>query len=485
MNHGSFVARTGIRRAGALCGVLAFAAAAAPALAVPSFARQTGMTCAACHTMIPELTPIGREFKLNGYVLDNLRQIRGETMQRRQSLALNQLAPIALMVQTSYTRTAQALPDSAVSGALAKDGEVLFPQQVSLFYAGKIANNLGAFVQLTYDGVEDHFGLDNTDIRYARYIGLAEPGESDETHASKGFLQSHDVLVGLTLNNNPTVQDPWNSTPAWGYPYASSSVAPASNASARLDTGAGAIGQNAAGLGAYLWFDHSLYAELSGYTAAKTGGAHPLDSTQSAVLRGLAPYWRVGYELRWSTNSLFLGTYGTQVSIYPGTAGGTPHPLNGPVDRYTDFAVDGEFQHITDDHQVTLLATYIHEQQHLDASLAYGLAANPTDDLHTVKATAEYSYRRLIGGAASLFSTSGSPDPLLYANDGTVNGSLAGTPDSRGYLLEVDYLPFLNTKFELQYVGYTKFNGAGTDYAGIGRNASANNTLYLLVWLNF
>lgn len=469
-----------LRRIAAACAVLALGGAAVPALAVPSFARQTGMTCAACHTMIPELTPFGREFKLNGYVLDNLRQIRGETMQRRQTLALNQLAPISFMAQVSYTRTSQPLPDSVVSGALAKDGEVLFPQQVSFFYAGKIANDLGAFVQLTYDGAADHFALDNTDIRYARYIGNAEPGESG---GSKGFLERHDVLFGLTLNNNPTVQDPWNSTPAWGFPYASSSVAPGGNASTLVD---GAMGGNVAGLGAYLWLDHALYAELSGYTAAKVGGAHPLDSTQPSTLRGVAPYWRLGYEYRWNTNSLFLGTYGTQMSIYPGVlADGTPVPLNGPVDRYTDVAADLEFQHITDDHQVTVLATYIHEQQHRDASVTYGLSANPSNDLHTIKATAEYSYRRLIGGAVGLFSTGGSPDPLLYADDGTVNGSLAGTPDTRGYILDLDYLPFLNTKLELQYVGYTKFNGAGTDYAGIGRNASANNTLYLLVWVNF
>ncbi|MGH8259745.1 MAG: cytochrome C [Steroidobacteraceae bacterium] len=468
------------KRFTALGPVLVLAGAAAPALAVPSFARQTGMTCAACHTMIPELTPFGREFKLNGYTLDNLRQIEGRTMERRETLALNALPPLSVMAQVSYTRTAQPLPDSAATGALAKDGEVLFPQQVSLFYAGKIANDLGAFMQLTYDGAADHFGLDNTDIRYARYIGLAEPeGSGDAAH--RGFLQRHDILVGLSLNNNPTVQDPWNSTPAWGFPYAGSSVAPEPNASARLDTGAGAIGQDAAGLGAYLWFDHALYAELSFYTAAKTGGAHPLDSTQPAVLRGVAPYWRVGYEYRWDRNSLFVGTYGMQVSILPGAG----HPLNGPSDHYTDVAADAEYQFIGEDHLVTVLASFIHENQHLDASYAYGTAGNSTNDLHTLKATAEYSYRRLIGGAASVFSTAGSADPQLYADDGTVDGSLAGTPDSRGYVLELDYLPFLNTKLMLQYVGYTRFNGASADYAGTGRSASANDTLYLLVWLNF
>ncbi len=457
------------------------AAAAPPALAVPSFARQTGLACSACHTMIPELTPFGREFKLNGYTLDNLRQITGETMQRRQTLSLNRLPPISAMVQISYTDTQKPVPDSVVSGALAKDGTVLFPQQVSFFYAGKIANDLGAFMQLTYDGATDHFALDNTDIRYARYIGLDRSQAAGEAGQPQGFLARHDILIGVTLNNNPTVQDPWNSTPAWGYPYASSSVAPEPNTSAILDSGAGGIGQNAAGLGTYLWFDHSLYAEFSAYTGAKVGGVQPLDSTQAPVLRGVAPYWRVGYQYDWSRNSLFLGTYGTQMSILPGDG----HPLSGPVDRYTDVALDSEYQYISDENQVTFLATYIHEHQDLAASFLYHASSNPTNSLNTVKAIAEYGYRRTVGGSAGYFSTTGTSNALLYANDGSINGSLAGSPDSRGYILELDYLPFLNTKLTLQYVGYTRFDGAGTNYNGTGRNASDNNTLYFLVWLNF
>ena len=61
--------------------------------AVPSFARQTGMACAACHTVFPELTPFGREFKLNGYVLDNIKQVTGIDTSNRQTLALNSLPP--------------------------------------------------------------------------------------------------------------------------------------------------------------------------------------------------------------------------------------------------------------------------------------------------------------------------------------------------------------------------------------------------------
>src|SRR2546426_6909157 len=38
--------------------------------AVPSFARQTGMACDACHAggFFPELNDFGRMFKMNGYI---------------------------------------------------------------------------------------------------------------------------------------------------------------------------------------------------------------------------------------------------------------------------------------------------------------------------------------------------------------------------------------------------------------------------------
>ena len=54
-------------------GLLAAAYLALPgaALAVPSYARQTGLACEACHTVFPQLTPFGRTFKASGYTLFN------------------------------------------------------------------------------------------------------------------------------------------------------------------------------------------------------------------------------------------------------------------------------------------------------------------------------------------------------------------------------------------------------------------------------
>ncbi len=38
------------------------------AYAIPAFAAQTGERCSACHIGFPQLTPYGRQFKLEGYI---------------------------------------------------------------------------------------------------------------------------------------------------------------------------------------------------------------------------------------------------------------------------------------------------------------------------------------------------------------------------------------------------------------------------------
>lgn len=46
-----------------------------PAEAVPSFARQTGQECSACHTQPPRLNQMGREFKISGYRMSMLQTL--------------------------------------------------------------------------------------------------------------------------------------------------------------------------------------------------------------------------------------------------------------------------------------------------------------------------------------------------------------------------------------------------------------------------
>lgn len=71
----------------------AWAMSAPEALAVPSFARQTGMACEACHTVFPELTHFGRVFKANGYRLTNLKQVRDVSGKKRSCSSSHRCRP--------------------------------------------------------------------------------------------------------------------------------------------------------------------------------------------------------------------------------------------------------------------------------------------------------------------------------------------------------------------------------------------------------
>ena len=71
-----------------------------------------------------------------------------------------------MTVQTSLTHTESDQPGGAARWFAPNNNFAL--DQVSVYYAGRIAPNLGAFIQGTYDGVARVVSIDNTDIRYAR-----------------------------------------------------------------------------------------------------------------------------------------------------------------------------------------------------------------------------------------------------------------------------------------------------------------------------
>jgi hypothetical protein len=465
----------------AVAGVIVALALPPAAQAVPSFARQTGMACAACHTVFPELTPFGRMFKANGYTLSNLKQVQAVNSKREEMLELSKTPALSIMAQVSYTQLGKRLPDKSNPAApgLAQNGTVGFPQQFSLFYAGEIAPHFGAMAQLTYANDSGTIGIDNTDLRFANMAILPH---------------KKTLIYGISLNNNPTVQDLWNSTPAWGFPYAASNATVSPLAGTQID---GTLAQSVAGISAYAFWNEQVYLEVGGYRSAKqgqtnqlTGAAGPLDGTASNVIEGLAPYWRAAYEYDWSANSLEVGAYGLNVKLLPGGTPSAPSPLQGPDNRFNDVAEDFQYQYIGENNIFSLQGTHIHENMHLTASYIAGGVANRTDDLTTDRIWGTYYYQRAYGGSLGWFSSTGSTDGGLYPGptsltDPGVVTSANGSPDTDGFVGEVDYLPWLNVKLSLQYTHYAKFNGAGTNYDGVGRNASDNDTLYLLLWFAY
>src|ERR1051326_9263237 len=250
---------------------------------------------------------------------------------------------------------------------------------------------LGTFIQITYDGAEGSIGIDNIDLRYANH----------------GTFASKPVLYGFTVNNSPTVQDVWNSTPVWGFPFGSSGVAPTPAAAPLIDEG---LAQSVAGLGAYSLWNNHLYGELSVYRSSQQGGAHPPDASSEGIIKGVTPYWRFAYQRPIGSQYLEIGTYGLSAQLYP--AG-----VTGPTDRFTDVGGDLQLErHAGKGGQGTFVvhASFMHEQQKLDATFGAGGSANAKNNLNTFRADAALLTPSRWGGTLGFFTTSGTADTLLY-----------------------------------------------------------------------
>lgn len=420
------------------------------AYAVPSFARQTGLSCNACHTAPPELTAFGRNFKLRGYVLTDM--TAKDKVGNAKDLLLSKYIPVAVMMLMSNTAYQSNQPAS-------QNNSAGFPQQLSIFFAGGFASHFGGMAQVTYTHADDHFGMDNTDLRYA----------------NQTKLRGKDFWYGVTVNNNPTVEDVWNSTPAWGFPWISTASGVAPIASPVIN---GALGQDVAGVGGYgLWNNH-LYADVTLYRSEHAGAPTPVTGTgQPFNISGTAPYWRAAWQQTWGANYLEVGTYGIYVNSFPDA-------VSGPEDRYVDPSLDFQYERPFGPNLLDVHGTWIHEKSNLGATYQAGGASSAANHLNTFKLDSTYHWRTRYTATGAIFSTTGNSDPLLYA-PAPLTGSNNGNPDTNGYIAQVAFWPVQNIDIDFNYTGYLKFNGATTNYDGAMRNASDNNTAYLALWLNF
>src|SRR5487761_258685 len=128
---GMLNARRGMKQ---IAGIFFLLAIGRAAWAVPSYARQTGLPCSRCHITFPELTDFGRQFKLNGYTLSGKAtpKISKPGGGKESGLWLNANFPLSVMFQISDTLVQKTQPGT-------QNGNVEFPQQLSLFLAGELA----------------------------------------------------------------------------------------------------------------------------------------------------------------------------------------------------------------------------------------------------------------------------------------------------------------------------------------------------------
>ena len=428
--------------------------------AIPAFARETGQECSMCHvgSFGPQLTSYGRNFKLYGY-------------QSGDDNVKNYLQGFSAMVVGGYENTKGNLR----KGIELQDKQARYDtnnnitlDQASIFYGGQLFPNAGILTQITYNNASEQVTWDNTDLRYARGTEIV----------------GNNLVYGITVNNNPTVQDLWQTTPAWTFPYALSAFQQSSTASAYITQ----MGLSVGGAGLYGMWNDLLYAELTGYTTIPNNGQRAVGITgspQADHLSSIAPYWRLALQHDFGNHYVELGTYGIYADRYPANVRDSGH------DNFIDYALDASYQFNSKDgkHTLSLYGSALRERQDLASTFSANGSENYNNTLTNLHANASYSYENTYGLTFGPFSTTGSADSVLYANP--VNNK----PNTNGWTIQADYTPFgregsfaypnINLRYFIQYTAYNKFNGLKDNYDGTGRNASDNNILFTGIWMAF
>lgn len=461
--------------------------------ALPLFARQTGQNCVACHAggQFPELTPYGRIFKMTGYTIGNRVAV-----------------PVSAMAVAGYAKVRDTSKSDDPQADFQKNATPLLSSG-SIFAGGKITDNIGAFAQWTYDNyanqdVDGHFrghaSADNMELRFAdRFIDA-----------------NRDLIYGVSVNNNPSLSDPWNTAAAW-MQYV---PAPSPTSSQFVDANAPfpgfGSGGNLAGLSAYFFLNQSIYAELGTYRTADRAlsfmSAGISDQDKTRLQGNNNPYWRLAFSHEWGAHNVMIGTSGMVAHVFDN---GTNTSDSNNLGRFRNNGVDAQYQYLLDPHSVTAQLAYMRQVQNHSANTIAGAAspyflsdgvtpvaaANASDTVNVLRMKLSYIYQAKYGGSMSFFNSTGtantlnqtsgfdsngqitSTDPLGTGITSTrVNGTLTGSTAARGMTYEAFWMPLQYVRVGAQFTAYNKYNGARDNYDGFGRNARDNNSLLLYVW---
>lgn len=424
--------------------------------ALPSFARQTGQRCAACHVggNWPQLTPWGRFFKLAGYTA-------GKAPIDKEGF---NFVPLGILGQAGITWANQP-NDAQGQPVITQNGEPEF-YGFSAELGTKITNWAGVFAE---------YGVSNT---FPGWKGASGPVDIRATH----FFQpgNHELLVGIDSNNDPSVQDVWNTVPSWQYPFYGSPQAPGAPASPMIAN----LGQQSGSIGVYALFDREFYAEVSMYRVGndffRFMNAGTNYQAGATYLEGFNPYWRAYWTKDHGPNVWMVGTFGMHSNVYPNSA--SP---SGPTDSFADTGFDSQYQYLGDTRKVTVRASYIYEQQSWNGSYPLGNVSTPKGNLKTFNASASFALRNTWTFTGGYFLSNGSNDAALYGVTDINGNQLSAKPNTTGYELEIDRTLTQNVVASLQYAGFTRFNGLTSNIDGLGRKPSDNNTLWLSVFFAF
>ena len=325
---------------------------------------------------------------------------------------------------------------------------------------------------MTYDGLARHTSWSNLDLRYAQDFAPGGVG----------------TLFGVSLNNSPTVQDPWNSTPIWQFPFPPARF---SNGTQQPQVARCLRPDGARGDRLHAYRRDACTWRREATARSPTGLQNDLgisDPELGRKLDGTAPYWRAALQKTSGPHYASRGVLGFAAACTVAEPGGLS------TDNYTDTGYDATYQFANGGpHTFNANASYMHESQRLFAtSSGCSAACRRTTTSIRWRVIAEYGYRQTYAFTLGYFSSATAMRTRRCFGPGLCFGSATGSPDSRGYVLQLEYIPFgkagspagpwLNLRLGVQYTLFSRLNGGDTNYDGFGHSASDNNTVFVYVW---
>jgi hypothetical protein len=181
----------------------------------------------------------GRFFKLAGYTA-------GKPLIDREGV---NFVPLGLLGQAGITWAVQ--PNDAQGNPVVTQNGTPEAYGFTAELGSKITDWAGVFAE---------YGVSNT---FPGWKAATGPIDIRATHFFS--VGNHELLVGIDSNNDPSVQDVWNTVPVGGYPFYGSPEAPGAPGGPMISS----LGQETGSIGMYALFDRQFYVELSEYSVGK------------------------------------------------------------------------------------------------------------------------------------------------------------------------------------------------------------------------
>jgi hypothetical protein len=386
--------------------------------AVPSYARQVQKPCTACHTIWPNLNQYGRQFKVKAYtdVSEKWEMINKDNMN------LTTIFPFsARILYFPENRTETNNPQFAQSSTNV--------DSVQLFIASRAYDYAGVFASAEWSPDTDTIGVPTAKLAFQYPLG---EGNTIGLVAFKGLSSSADPFNSLGGRDRSLTwgdeSTPLILTSGWTLDFFSE----------------GNVGTVVHGY----FLGNRLYAAVGalrgGLSADASGGfVLNVDPTTPSSVASSDPndlYSRIAWDQKLSNGAITFGA-----AYYDGkqrilATPGPVFPYDSKVKRtYVDLSLE---QNYGEDHMFEVQALYGGGKE----TNAFGGGEERKFDGYYVEGS--YFYDRKIGFVAAINNIKFKD---VLASDIAISPNF-GVDKVDSWLVSLNFLPWLNTKFALQYV---------------------------------